>query len=331
MFLKILRGTGPSVLFLLIVITGLFWTGSFLHPQIPGNFIYETRPMPLYGLLKMALGINLMTRQIFTLVLFCFMLFLLVNLNTSIFFINERTFLPAYIYLLFIAIFPQCQLLNPVLPASVFIMLAIRRIMDSYRKQSTAYNLFDAGLFISIGTLFYANMIWFGVLLIVGIVLLRSGNFKEIFISLLGLTAPFILTAGLYYVLGKDLGLLLADIRDNLFEKTTWFHFSRLTIILLIYTGIILLVSTGFLVMKMNSKKIKSRKIFSLLLWSLIISVILFIFVPSVSVEIVWIAGIPACYILAHYFIFESKKVLTEIVFSLFFLLVVLVQVFFIF
>ena len=151
-------------------------------------------------------------------------------------------------------------------------------------------------------------------------------NFKEIIISLLGLTAPFIITAGLYYVLGKDIGILLADIRDNLLEKTTGFHFTRLTIILLIYTGLIIIVSTGFLIMRMNSKKIKSRKTFSLLLWSLVISVTIFFLVPSVSVEIVWIAGIPACYLLAHYFVFERKKVFAEIVFTLFFLLVLLIQ-----
>jgi hypothetical protein len=331
MLLKLLRGTGPGVLFLLIVTTGLFWTGSFIHPQLPGSFIYETRPMPLYRLLKMATGINPLNREIFIFLLFCFMMFLLTNFNTSIFFINERTFLPAYFYILFIAIFPQYQVLNPVLPASVFIMLAMRRIMDSYRMQETAYNFFDAGIFISIGTLFYADLIWFGILLIAGIFLLRSGNFKEILISLLGLAAPFIITAGLYYVLGKDLGLLLADIRDNLFEKVTGFPFTRYAIILLIYTGLILLISVGFLAMRVNSKKIKSRKTFSLLLWSLVISVGLFIIVPSVSVEMVWIAGIPACYLLAHYFIFERKKIFAEIIFTLFILLVILVQVFYIF
>ena len=287
--------------------------------------------MPLYRLLKMATGINPLNREIFIFLLFCFMMFLLTNFNTSIFFINERTFLPAYFYILFIAIFPQYQVLNPVLPASVFIMLAMRRIMDSYRMQETAYNFFDAGIFISIGTLFYADLIWFGILLIAGIFLLRSGNFKEILISLLGLAAPFIITAGLYYVLGKDLGLLLADIRDNLFEKVTGFPFTRYAIILLIYTGLILLISVGFLAMRVNSKKIKSRKTFSLLLWSLVISVGLFIIVPSVSVEMVWIAGIPACYLLAHYFIFERKKIFAEIIFTLFILLVILVQVFYIF
>jgi hypothetical protein len=331
MLLKILRGTGPDVFLLLIVTAGLFWVGPFLHPQLPGLFVYETQPMPLYGLLKMAIGINPWTREIFTLVLFCFMLFLLVNFNTSIFFINERTFLPAYFYILFIAIFPQIQVLNPILPASVFLMLAMKRIMGSYRKPGTAYNFFDAGLLISIGTLFYADMIWFWVLLIAGIVLLRSGNFKEIIISLLGLAAPFIITAGLYYVLGKDLISLGTDLRDNLFEKAAGFHLTRFSIILLVYTGLVILLSTGFLMMRMNTQKIKSRKTFNLLLWSLIITIALFIFVPSVSVEIVWIAVIPACYILAHYFIFEKKKVFAEIIFTLFFLLVLLGQALYIF
>jgi hypothetical protein len=326
MLLKLFRGTGPGVLFLLILTTCIFWAGTFLHPQLPGNFIYETRPMPLYGLMKMAIGTNPLTGEIFTFMLFCFMMFFLVSFNTSIFFINERTFLPACFYILFIAIFPQCQVLNPVLPASVFLMMAMKRIMDSYRKPGTAYNYFDAGIYISIGSLFYADLVWFGVLLIAGIILLRSGNFIEIIISLLGLAAPFIITAGLFYVLGKDIGIMLADIRDNLFDKEAGYHFTRLTIILLIYTGLIVIVSTGFLIIRMGSKKIKSRKTFSLLLWSFLISVVLFYFVPSVSVEIVWIAGIPACYLLAHYFIFEKKKIFAEIVFTLFFLLVLLIQ-----
>jgi hypothetical protein len=326
MLLKLLRGTGPGVLFLLIITTCALWAGAFLHPQLPGIFIYETRAMPLYGLLKMAIGTNPLIGEIFTFVLFSFMLFFLVSFNTSIFFINERTFLPACFYTLFIAIFPRFQVMNPVLPASVFLMLAIRSIMNSYRKPGTAYNFFDAGIYISIGTLFYADLAWFGILLIAGIILLRSGNFIEIIISLLGLAAPFLITAGLYYVLGKDIGILFADIRDNLLDKTAGYQLTRLTIILLIYTGLIIIVSTGFLIMRMNSKKIKSRKTFSLLLCSLVISIALFLFVPSVSVEIVWIAGIPACYLLAHYFLFERKKIFAEIVFTLFFLMVFLIQ-----
>jgi hypothetical protein len=259
------------------------------------------------------------------------MLFLLVNFNTDIFFINERTFLPAFFYILLIGIFPQVQILNPVLPASVFLMLAMKRIIDSYRIPDTAYNFFDAGILISIGTLFYADLIWFSILVIVGIILLRSGNLKEIIISLLGLAAPFIITGGLFYLLGKDIWLFMADIRDNILQKADTVQFTMLTIIILICIALTVLISTGFLANRMNSMKIRSRKTFYLLLWSLLICVALFVFVRSVSVETVWITGIPACYLLTHYFIFEKKKIFSEIVFTLFFLLVLLVQILYVF
>jgi hypothetical protein len=78
----------------------------------------------------------------------------------------------------------------------------------------------------------------------------------------------------------------------------------------------------------MNKKKIQARKTFSLLIWLFIISIAVYFLLPSVSVEIVWITGIPISYFLAHYFEFFRKKLVTEIIFSLFFLLIILIQIF---
>jgi hypothetical protein len=161
--------------------------------------------------------------------------------------------------------------------------------------------------------------------------LFRTISFSEIILSLLGLVTPMILAIGLYYVLGRDIWLFLDDIRDNLLGKVTGLPFSRLTVILLIYAGLVLFVSAGFLMMRMSSKKIKSRKTFSLLLWAILIALAIFIFVPSVSIEIIWIASIPACYLAAHYFVFERKRIFAEITFSLLVVLVFLVQALFFF
>jgi len=205
------------------------------------------------------------------------------------------------------------------------------RIMESYRKTGTAYNYFDAGILISIGSLFYANLIWFGIIMIIGITLLRTGNLKEIFLSISGLITPYLLITGIYYVAGFDLKAFASDISENLTGITPGYNYTRLTIAVLIYTGLMILVSIGFLMMMMNSKKIKSRKTFSLLLWVFVISLGLFFVLRSVSVEMVWITAIPASYILTHYFVFSKKKILPEIIFSLFFLLVLLLQVFHVF
>ncbi|MCU0472809.1 MAG: DUF6427 family protein [Bacteroidales bacterium] len=324
--LRLFKGTGPGVILLIVVLLGGLWASAFMDPQMPGQEPFETSPMPLYGIVQSIIGNHPLSGVIFTFLILSVMLFLLVNFNTIVFFINERTFLPAVIYLLFSAIFPEMQVLNPVLPAALFLLLAFIRIMDAYRKPGIAFNFFDAALLISIGSLFYANLIWFGLLVIIGIALLRTGNIKEIAVCLTGLAVPYILTFGLYYVLGKDIGTFLTDIRDNLFGENAGYAFTRLSVIILILLGLIILTSIVYLMMQLNSKKIKTRKTFYLLLWSFVIPLILYLVLSSVSVELIWITGIPAAYFLAHYFVFERKKLVPEIMFTGLLVLILLLQ-----
>jgi hypothetical protein len=90
---------------------------------------------------------------------------------------------------------------------------------------------------------------------------------------------------------------------------------------------VITFISISYLVNSMNVKKIKSRKTFSLLIWLFVISLGIYIFIPSVSVEIIYITGIPVSYFLTHYFIFSKNKMVNEILFTVFFLLIILIQI----
>jgi hypothetical protein len=330
MLLRLFKGTGPGVLFLIIITLSALWMSAFLNPRIDSSFIYETDPMPLYGLLKIVIGSKPLLCVFFSFAMVSLIAFLLVNFNTRVFFINERTFLPALIYILCSGFFPQFQILNPVLPASLFLMFAIRRIIDSYREQGTAYNFFDAGILLSTGSLFYGNLAWFGLLVIIGIAIFRTISLTEIAISLLGLVTPYVITFGLYYVAGKDLEALLQLITNNLFTKTVPFMFSRITIAAMVYFGFIILVSLFYLLTLISTKKIKSRKTFNLFIWVFLISGAGYLLLPSVSVEIVWIISIPVSYFLAHYFVFVRKKLVSEIFFSVLLLLIILMQVWYI-
>ncbi len=283
--------------------------------------------MPLYGLLKLVVGNNPFAGVVLSFLMVSLLSFLLVHFNTKEVFINERTFLPALIYILCSGLFPQYQLMNPVLPASFFLMLAIIRIIDGYQKPGVAYNFFDAGILISTGSLFYANLIWFGILVIIGIALLRTGSLMEITLAIFGLLTPYLLALSLYYVTGKEIHSLFSLVENNLFGYSAVYHFSVLTLIALIFIAIVVLVSVAYLIMLMNAKKIKSRKTFSLLLWGFAISAGMYILLPSVSVEIVWLISIPFSYFLAHYFVFIKKKLIPEILFSVLFVLVLLIQI----
>jgi len=327
MLLRFFRGAGFAEVFFFSLTALLVWAYAFYNPHLSASFSYDTDPMPLYALLRQVIGENSLIGVIFSFVLVLMMSFLIVNFNTNQFFINERTFLPGAIYILITGIFPDHQLLNPVLPASVFLMIAIRRIMDAYRVPGTAYNFFDASLLIGTGALFYANLIWFALLVVIGIAILRTVNITEFIISLIGLITAPLITVGIYYSIGKDISLLPKVLYNNLFSVTAEYSFSTLVIIGLIILGLIVLISLIYLLSVMNVKKIKSRKIFTELNWALVIMLVVYFAIPSASVELIWLAGIPVSYILAHYFIFSRKKLLPEICFTVLVLLVAFFQI----
>jgi hypothetical protein len=326
MLLRIFKGTGPGVIILIIITLICIWMNTFIHGSIYAASVYENNPMPLYGLLKNLIHGSRTLEVILTFSIVSLMSFVIVNFNTNGFFISERTFLPALFYVLLGGLFPDHQLMSPVIPASVFLIFAMIRIMDAYHINGTAYNYFDAGILISTGSLFYANLIWFGILVIIGIALLRTGNLKEIFISILGLFTPYIITFGIYYVLGKDLRALISLLSDNLFTRPGHYHYTGMTIVALIFFSGLVLASIVQLFNKINTKKVKSRKTYSLLLWTFLISLIVFLTVPSASVELIWIIAIPVSYFLTHYFLTVKRKLVPELLFSLIFVFVVLIQ-----
>lgn len=326
MFLRFFKGTGPGVIFMIGITMLAVWLSAFFKIQGHLSLYFDLDPMPLYGILASLTGTNPLPGVILSVLLVALMAFLTVNLNNSLFFINTRTFLPALIYILISGLFPDYQVMNPAIFSAMFLMLAIRRIMDSYRVQGISYSFFDAGLLIGTGSLFYANIIWFGILIIIGIALLRMSNIKEILISVIGLATPYVLLFGTYYLIGKDLDALVSVIRYNLFIKQTAYVFSRFTIAALVIIGLITVVSVANLLMVMNKKKIQSRKTFSLLIWLFIISLAVFLIFSSVSVEMLWITAIPISYIIAHYLLFSKSRIIPEIVLTLLFLMVFLVQ-----
>lgn len=327
MFLRLFKGTGPGTIILIVITLLLVWASSFFNLKDHFSLYFDLYPMPLYGILSSIIGTNPFIGIIFTLLLVTLMAFLMVNLNTTIFFINKRTLLPAIIYILFSGFFPQYQLLNPAIFAAMFLMLAIRRIMEAYRAPGVAYNFFDAAVLISIGSLFYANLIWFGLLLIVGMALLRTGSLIEIFISFLGLLTPYFLTFGIYYVTGNDLGNLTSLMVYNFIGKPDSYVFTQFTLFAIVFVGLIISASMIHMFMLLNTKKIKSRKTFFLLSWLFIISILAYFVLPAVSVEIVWIAGIPVSFFLTHYFVFAKGKLIPEFIFSGLYIIILVIQI----
>lgn len=327
MVLRQLRGTGPGVIALITFFLLVLWAGAFVRPATAAGLSGDLYAMPLYGLLS-----GLLLKIPYAGILFMVLLAgitaaTLVNFNTTDFFMGERTFLPAFFYILMTGLFTRLHYLNPVLPASMFLLLAIMRINTSYRVEGVAYSFFDAGLLIGTGSLFYANLIWFIVVIFAGIAIYRNLNLRELITAIVGVLTPLVLTLAYYYLAGKDLKALADTALKNILLVPGKDIFSRAEVTILIVAGLTGLVTAGYLFMNMGSMKIRSRKTFYLLGWIFLATMGIYFLVPAVSVEIVWIVLFPFCYFMSFFFAGLRRKIVRETIFYIFLALVLLMQV----
>ena len=109
---------------------------------------------------------------------------------------------PGVFYILIASSFPVFLHLSPLLLANTFLLLAIYELYNTYKKYSSAGELYNIGLWIGIAALFYYSMLVFLLAAIVGFTIVRSFKLKEMMMLLLGVLSAYWLLAVWYFFTG---------------------------------------------------------------------------------------------------------------------------------
>jgi len=310
--IKFFRGSGIGPVLLLSLAALALWGQYFISPP-PLADSSGGDPMPLWGLILKALESSPLLAVILSFTLMLIVAIVMVRFNTAIFFIPRRTYLPALLYILLYALFPGEMVLNPALPAALLILAGIWRMVSAYRVNGMTFNFFDAALLISAAGLFYAGAVWFVILVIISVLILRSPDLREMAVTLAGALLPWIVFYAVWYLTGGNMADLTETIGHNLFDPIPSFNWGRTLVILLVVTGLNLLPALFSLVREMPTYKIRSRKTFELFLWMIALSVAAILLLPAVSVEMYAVLAIPAAFIMAGYYTFVRRVVTAEI------------------
>ncbi len=310
--IKFFRGSGIGPVLLLSLAALALWGQYFISPP-PLADSSGGDPMPLWGLILKALESSPLLAVILSFTLMLIVAIVMVRFNTAIFFIPRRTYLPALLYILLYALFPGEMVLNPALPAALLILAGIWRMVSAYRVNGMTFNFFDAALLISAAGLFYAGAVWFVILVIISVLILRSPDLREMALTLAGALLPWIVFYAVWYLTGGNMADLTETIGHNLFDPIPSFNWGRTLVILLVVTGLNLLPALFSLVREMPTYKIRSRKTFELFLWMIALSVAAILLLPAVSVEMYAVLAIPAAFIMAGYYAFVRRVVTAEI------------------
>jgi len=324
--IKFFRGSGAVQALLLTVSALALWSQYFVNPpDLVHRYIVD--PMPLWGLITHALSGSPLLAVILSFVLMMIVVIVMVRFNTAIFFIPRRTFLPSMLYILLYSMFPGEMVLNPALPAALLIVVGLWRMISAYRINGMAFNFFDAALLLSSAGLFYANALWLVILVFIGALILRSPDIRELTIGFAGALLPWIIMYALWYVTGGIVSDLTEIIRHNLFDQVPSIYWSRTLVLLMIVTGLNFLPAIFSLLGEKSTYKIRSRKTHELFIWLIVICAAIWVFLPSVSVELSAIAAIPMAFIMANYMALVRRITYAEILFWLMIIMLIVSRI----
>lgn len=133
----------------------------------------------------------------------------------------ERNWLPAALYVFVASCLLDFQYVSPVLVAVTALPVALRRAFRSYKNADATSEVFDAGLWVAIGGLFYPPMLWLLVALYLGLLGIRAFRLREQLVFLTGAFVPGFL--GWTWSFWNDHGGSFR--RTHLFNLFQWWGF----------------------------------------------------------------------------------------------------------
>lgn len=315
-----------SIVLLPVALISL-WVFGFFHPVVP----LTDHAAPLYVLL-----IGEISRFPFLLTLTSAILILgealliyhIIEKNEIT---GTKSYLPSLVYIILMSLQPEMLSLHPIVIANLFMLLALHKLMQTYRKETAYSEAFDTGFFISLAALCYIPSLIFILLLWIGLIIIRPFIWREWVISLIGLILPWIFLI-MYYFWNSKLNVLRYDaIYYTL--MTTQKSFDALVFSFSEYLQIALLLvaaffSSGRFLNDLNKSTVQSRSNLLLLLYFFIFAFISIFIAPSYSISYLSFLSIPFSVFFSNFLLFAKKEWIAEILFLLLIISVFTIQFF---
>ena len=312
MLLKSLK-SNPTYHFLLIpIIAFALWIKSFMQP-IPFPFYSGEDAMILYQPINALLGKSPLASNIVALVSVILLAFLIFKINVQYSFIKIRTILPSVLFIVITSGLHELHAMHPVYAAALFLILTIDRIFNSYEKEVIHSNAFDAGILLSIGSLFYLNLVFFFPFLWIGFIILKPKvNWREYILSTLGFALPWLAALAYYTATGQS-DELMVTIKANLSLHSSLLKGNLAVQIYMGFLALMTLLASFSLLSQYDGKKISSRKYFKAFFWIFLICCTLIPANPAVSQDIIILLAIPLTYLISNYLIYMKRMIWGEI------------------
>ncbi len=307
---------------LLILLAAPLWLGRFLDTAQAVPDITACSA-PLFVLLGNFWKYHPLVGAIFAMTLLIIQAFSINYVATSNAFTDRYSALPGLIYLLLMSSSPEMISLNPILLANLFLIPAMNKLIDVHKEQQIAKELFNSGFLIGLASLFYYPALVIFLALIASVFIYYIVNFRRLIAAILGLITPFAFTLTYYFLIGELLSwydefaiiikpLLIFELETTLYQKI---FIGGLALFSLLAFSHLQLVYKA-------AKPIRTRKRITLLFLFFLISVSSYILAVGFAHLHYGLLNISLSIALAVYFFDMRYRKLTEILFAVLLILV---------
>ncbi len=312
---------------LVLITTLVFGIILFIKPIICFDGLATNgfnNEMPLFLLLKDVFNSNSLVFTIFAVLLILILANYLVRLNLKYFFIEQRTYLPAFFYLLLSSAAFLKTGFHTAIIGVLFLLFISDKILNAQNKKIKLSVFYDIGLLLATGSLFYGNLLYFLIFVFVGLFIVDSLNFRKSVIIIIGILTIYFMV-GFYYFFLDSFNDFLIILNEYFFVKKVSFNLHYSITVLSFYLLFVLFIACINLILRFNQKKIIARKYIKVITALLAYSILCYLVVPGFTLAIIYFLLIPVSFILSDFFIHLRSDWIKEIFFTLFIALVVFV------
>lgn len=301
--LKLLRSNQQifSIVIILYCIVSVF--GIYITSQ---QSVFSTAPFrtPFFGDITGSLFVperRMLAFTLLTLLALVLCGFYLSRINVNHLIIPNRSQFPALFFVSISSLSFSYEMFSSVLIAAFFLLFSIDRVFGAIHQKGLTYRFIDAGILISLGSLFYFNLIFFFPFLWLAQFTLRPLSLREFLYTLIGLSIPFLYIFSGYYLFDLSVLKTMGHIGEWLTLKkivsVSWPFIAGALFYLLI-----MFITNIYAINKFATTKIHVRKLYQLWFYLFINTVLIYFIVPVTGIEILVLLAIPSSVLLSIYF-----------------------------
>lgn len=242
--------------------------------------------------------------------------------------LKQTNYFPAVFYIFLCSCRPVLISVYPTLIASLFLILAFKRLAGSYKKENALSEAFDAGIFIGIASLLYFPVAIFVVFLWIGLLTIRSLIWREWVVSLIGFVLPFGFVLAYYSVFYSPETFWFDNLVSAVGKHPATPVLAWQQIALAGALGIIILISFFVFLTHFSDNIVKNQKLSALMVWFACFSAATVIISPERDARSLTLLALPLSFIFSRYFLRAKSRVFPQLLFILL-LAAIVINIFF--